>query len=407
MIEQTTHESWLGRLGDSIKGIILGCVVFVAAFPLLFLNEGRAVRTAKGLSEGAGAVRKIDASDIDPANEGRFVHVSGMATTDEVLEDETFGVTIQGIRLARHVEMYQWKEKVETKRQKKIGGGTKTTRRYTYHKVWSPKLISSGEFAQPTGHENPASMVAVPISIHSKSVELGRFRLPVSLIQQIDKPEAVTIREQDLPEAYAQAGQIKADGPNGGSRLYITRPDAARGAETGIPAIGDTRIWYTTTPNTEVSIMSQQVGDSFSPYQTAAGTELNMLVTELATPEKMIAQAERANTTLTWALRGVGLLMMVGGIALVLRPVAVIGDVIPVVGSLVELGTSLVALLIGVGLTFCTVSVAWLFYRPLLGVLLLGIGLTLLVVLIRKLRSKPATAGVGDARSTVYESSLA
>lgn len=36
-----------GRFLQSIKGVLVGLLLFVAAFPVLWLNEGYAVRTAR------------------------------------------------------------------------------------------------------------------------------------------------------------------------------------------------------------------------------------------------------------------------------------------------------------------------------------------------------------------------
>ena len=59
--EEVTSESWFGRLGNAIKGVLLGIILFVASFPLLWWNEGRAVKTAKGLVELGGAVIPVAA----------------------------------------------------------------------------------------------------------------------------------------------------------------------------------------------------------------------------------------------------------------------------------------------------------------------------------------------------------
>ncbi|MCY2994909.1 MAG: hypothetical protein NTY19_44665 [Planctomycetota bacterium] len=53
---EVTSQSWFSRLGNAIKGVLLGIILFVVAFPLLWWNEGRAVKTAKGLKEAGGAV---------------------------------------------------------------------------------------------------------------------------------------------------------------------------------------------------------------------------------------------------------------------------------------------------------------------------------------------------------------
>jgi hypothetical protein len=49
----TTRESWLSRLGKAPAGLVIGLVMVVAAFPLLWWNEGRAVHRARSLQEGA------------------------------------------------------------------------------------------------------------------------------------------------------------------------------------------------------------------------------------------------------------------------------------------------------------------------------------------------------------------
>ena len=47
-VSVTTRQGWGSRLSESIKSVLFGVVLFGVAFPLLFWNEGRAVRTAKG-----------------------------------------------------------------------------------------------------------------------------------------------------------------------------------------------------------------------------------------------------------------------------------------------------------------------------------------------------------------------
>ena len=44
---EVEHVSWFGRIGGAFKGILVGLIMFVAAFPLLFWNEGRSVKNTK------------------------------------------------------------------------------------------------------------------------------------------------------------------------------------------------------------------------------------------------------------------------------------------------------------------------------------------------------------------------
>jgi len=54
-VTEVTNTSWFARVGQAIVGVLIGLVAIVVSIGLLFWNEGRAIRTAQGLSEGAGS----------------------------------------------------------------------------------------------------------------------------------------------------------------------------------------------------------------------------------------------------------------------------------------------------------------------------------------------------------------
>jgi hypothetical protein len=87
-ITEVTEKSWGSRIMDSIKGVAIGALLFIASFPVLWMNEGCAVRTARGLEEGAGNVISVSADTVETANNGKLVHLSGEAKTDEVLKTQ-------------------------------------------------------------------------------------------------------------------------------------------------------------------------------------------------------------------------------------------------------------------------------------------------------------------------------
>lgn len=90
---EVTHKSWFSRIGSSIKGIVIGIILFLIAFPVLFWNEGRAVKRAKSLTEGSKVVVSVPAHSVNPENEGELVHVTGKADTEETVTDPVFGVS--------------------------------------------------------------------------------------------------------------------------------------------------------------------------------------------------------------------------------------------------------------------------------------------------------------------------
>ena len=100
-----------------------------------------------GLSLPPRALQKGPARS-SPDNNLKLVHVSGNATTDEVLTDPTFGVSATAIRLGRKVEMYQWNEVKNSSTQKDLGGSNETTTTYSYVKKWSDDPIDSTKFKE-------------------------------------------------------------------------------------------------------------------------------------------------------------------------------------------------------------------------------------------------------------------
>ncbi|QDV47802.1 hypothetical protein Enr13x_77140 [Stieleria neptunia] len=456
-----TEESWFGRLGKAFVGILFGGLLTIVSVPVLFWNEGRAVRTAKGLKEGAKVVVEIQPDSVDPANDGKFVHVSGDVQTSDVLRDDDFAIEYNGIRLTRHVEMYQWNENEQTKKDKKLGGGTRTTTTYTYEKDWYPGRIDSSEFDEAASHQNPTEFVFADRTYQAKNVSLGRFRLPDSLIAMIGGEDALELDAANVPEAFKDRSIIRNDGPNGASRIYLfanplsdTAPDQTVAAEAAVdesvelaltppaqslpvetkspetdatdgppptgtasppaqsgnpglraietPQIGDVRLWFTATPVQTVSLLSQQTGESFQPFETHYNTTINVLKVGVISAAEMIAQEEAANRMLTWFLRAAGSMMMFFGLMLLLRPLVVLADVLPLAGSLVGFGTAIVAGLLTIAGAMTVIGIAWVFYRPVLGISLLVVAVAAVYLIFRRGRSKR-----GQQRDTLTHADLA
>ncbi len=386
-VTEVQTESYFSRLGNSFKGIGGGLLLFLIAFPLLFWNEGRAVKRAKALETGAGAVVSVQADKVDPANEGKLVHVTAKADTKDVLTDPLFKISSTAIRLERRVEMYQWKQNESSKTEKQLGGGTKKTTVYTYEKVWSDKPVNSAYFKE-AGHENPGFPFESE-KLRANHVTLGDFLLNDSLVDRLGDSRKLPIpADYKLPAtlsgksdaAYVHVSR-KSSAP---SQVSQEQPaDNAGDAALTEPAIGDLRIsWYAVVPH-EVSIVARQTGKTFSAYPV--GSESILLIADsVQSAEAMFQSAQSANSAMTWFLRIAGLVMMYVGLSCVLRPLSVLMDVIPFLGDLIGAGISLISFLIALPCTLVTIAVAWIYYRPLLGIGLLVVAAALIVFLFRK-----------------------
>ena len=104
---------------------------------------------------------------------------------------------------------------------------------------------------------------------------------------------------------------------------------------------------------------------------------------------------------LTWLLRGGGLLACIIGFFLLLRPLAVVGDVIPFIGSIVGLGAGIVAFFLGLASSLLVVGLAWVYYRPLIGVPLLLCAIAALAAMLKMARKRAPAAGTPAAAEGV------
>jgi hypothetical protein len=106
----------------------------------------------------------------------------------------------------------------------------------------------------------------------------------------------------------------------------------------------------------------------------------------------MFETMQAENTTMTWLLRLVGFILMAVGIGLCFRPAVVLFDILPIFGDFVSMITGVIGLAIAFPLSLITIAIAWVAYRPLVGIPLLTVGVLGLVGIVMLVRSrrKPA-----------------
>ncbi len=374
-VTEETSESWFSRITGAIKGIVFGLVFFVVAFPLLFWNEGRSVKRYKTLKEGGGSVVSVSPDKVDPGNNNKLVHVSARALTDEVLSDPTFGISANALKLKRIVEMYQWDESVSSEKKKKLGGGTETVKTYSYSKRWNDGLIDSSQFKKQSGHENPGSMPYDSKEFVANKITVGAFTLSRSLVGKIDNLTPV-----DADSESSVPGGKKHDGG-----FFF-------GDNPADPQVGNVQVFFKAAMPTEVSLVSKQSGNTFETYHTKTGGTIELLQIGIHNADSMFKQAQEANKFLTWILRVAGFIAMMIGMYLFLRPLSVLADVVPLFGNIVEAGTGIIAFLASLVLSFITIAIAWVVYRPIIGIGLLVGAVACIVLIGGKLRKAKASA---------------
>ncbi len=380
---EVTSQNWFSRMGESIKGILFGVIVIPVAIILLWWNEGRAVTTANSLKEGAAAVVHVAADKVDPANDKKLVHVTGEAKTDALVVDTDYGVSVPALRLVRTEEIYQWVESQKSEKKQKVGGGEETTTTYTYDKKWVGEPVRSSDFKKPEGHTNEGDLIAGNENISAEKVKLGAFDVPKKWVKEMGRPMARAVTDADLATLPADLkdGTKIQDGA-----FYI-------GANPKEPKIGDVRVSYAIVKPGTFSILAAQIGETFEPYQTKAGDALSFIEEGTVSAETMFKNAASANSMITWVLRFLGFLVMAFGFMAIMRPLSVLGSVIPFIGNIIGMGTGLISFALAGAISFLVIAIAWIFVRPLLGIAMLALAIGAFIYT-RKLAaaSKPVTA---------------
>ena len=533
---ETTTQSWGSRLGDSIKGIIVGIILFIVSFPLLFWNEGNSVKVAKALEEGRGITVEVqDISKIDPANEGKLVHMSGDATTQDVLKDTEFGIEYNGMMLYRHVEFFQWVEKTHEETKKNMGGSETTVTTYTYEKRWCDKPVDSTTFKE-AGHANQVFYSVSDAEQRAENVKYGAFKFSPGMIGRLTNEKIYSLAEYKVPDklrgstrvadkylyigrpvlAAAAAAAANAQQPAAVNaeqtkleieqlrlqvqqqQLVLNAPAATekqkqdaqqeiarlekdlqqkeallkpaepiavqqaklnlekekvalhqlkisaqdtnlqpeqrqkidndiKQAELAVqqaelkvkqaelaaqpaaaqqpaqveepcsvdpanPQVGDVRItWEVISPKEAVSIVYVQTGDTFTPYHAKSGRDVALLGMGVQTADDLFTEAERNNVIFTWLVRFGGWFLMFIGLNMIFKPLSVLGDVVPFIGTLIGGATGMVAAVIAFILSIITIGIAWIWYRPVLGIALVVVALVIAFLLIKR-RKKPVAA---------------
>jgi hypothetical protein len=382
---EVTNTSWFTRLKNALTGIVVGIILIIATSILLFWNEARAVKTYQSLAEGKAAVVTANAEVLDSGLEGKLIHVQGAITPNSDPEDITSGVWAEGaVSLKRTVEMYQWIETQESKTEKKLGGGEETVTTYSYAKGWTMTPQTSSDFYTPEGHENPAFPLD-QAQFNVTDANLGAYVVAGDVLAPLGTSQIMDFSDEEA-QAIGEALGLTAQTAQIAGALYAgNNPDS--------PEVGDVKVVYERVDLTEASFVAKQVGNGLQEYATSNGYTVFLSSAGLVPSVKLFADAQDANTFLTWILRAVGLIFMFAGFAASLKVLSVSGDVIPFVGTIIGFGTGLFSFIATLCLGSLMIALGWFAARPLLSIVII-LGAALIVAGITYMKKRQVVAVV-------------
>ena len=412
--QEVTTTGYGTRVGNSFKAIGSGILLFLAGTCVLWWNEGRAVKTEKMLDEaGSAYVEMENPNKKDASLEGELICGTALATTEDSLSDAQFGIGAKAISLTRKVEYYQWVEHSQEKKEDKLGGKEVTTTTYTYSKEWVSRPVESAQFKDPAyQNKNMVLTTIEDAEQYAENVSWGAYKLNESLIHSISSREGLDLAiaedllkqfDKSAKTAYerfygVQKNQQPAEQPaetaavsDSAKAVNDSINNAIANAENkkdfeyihqasnvlyygkvpGSPEVGDVRVTFEKVVPAKVTVMAVVDGDSFKPFKAKNGKRFQTLVMGKKSGDEIIEAEKEANNMWTWALRIIGILMVIGGLKGIFGFVETILKVVPFIAGIFGWGIGLVCTVVGVVWSLIVIAIAWLFYRPLLGISLL------------------------------------
>jgi hypothetical protein len=351
--------------------VLLGIILFVVAFPVLWFNEGRT-----NMATVAKASVLVDGTNVNQQTEGKQVAVAGTLTSDERLGDTPYLAAGAYVQLNRKVEMFAWVEHKSTETDKDTGGSSTTTTTYTYDKQWTSSPGDSQAFEHPQGHSNP------PLPVQSATLVAPTARIGAYTINPADitlpNPQDINLNNEMVTTS-------------GNRRLVGNYIVLGRGS-LDTPQLGDIRIAYSgVAVNTQAIAFGKQQGTALVPYLTAKNDRLYRVFVN-TDRAGAIQQMGTEYEVIGWILRLVGFMLMWIGLGLCFGPITAFLDVLPFLGSAGRFVIGLVALPVALTLSIITIVISILAHNILALIVVLGllIGGVVLWSRVRKQRVQPA-----------------
>lgn len=420
--QETTTTGYGKRVGNSFRGILPGLLLFLAGTALLWWNEGRAVKTDKMLKEAENVTVEMENIDrVDPQFDGKLVYATGMTATADSLIDSEFGIGAKAVKMKREVEYYQWVEHQSSESRDKLGGKQETVTTYTYERRWVSSPVESARFRDPAyQRKNFVLKTVEENSQRAQTVTFGAYTLNDSQVNSIwgDVPVDLQIDEKllknwdkEVGKAYerynpktitkhaakvvevpdtAAKDTLPPDAPNKYDLDYVhvNGNVVYYGQTPGSPEVGDVRVTFTKVMPGQVTIIAKTNGNTFTSFKAKNGKTFSTLQMGKRELSEIYEGEHQGNTIFLWILRIVGVMMVIGGLRGIFGIIEMLLKVVPFLANIVGWGVNLVCSVVGIVWSLLVIAIAWLFYRPLIGVALLVVAGAITWFFVKRAKAK-------------------
>jgi hypothetical protein len=383
--QETITTGYGSRVKQSFKSIATGFTLFLGATAMLWWNEGNSVKTADMLEEAQGVcVEMENPNKKDASLEGQLVCGTAMTATTDLLTDKDFGFSVNAISMKRKVEYYQWDEKRTEETKQKLDGSEKKVVTYDYNLKWSSSPIGSKHFKEHSTHVNVVLAEFEDDEQWAEHVSFGAYNLNNSLIHSINAYEPLRpdmsddmlrVLDKTIQASY-ERHYTKKEGLNSNDYNFVHVSDGQLylGLDPNDSKVGDVRINFEkVAPASEVTVVAVVDGDGFKPFKAKNGYTLEKLVMGRKDMNQFFENEQETNTFNTWAYRILGIVMVIGALKLIFGFVVTLTRIVPFLSTIVGWGVGVICTVLGVVWSLLVIAVAWLFYRPIVGIALLAI----------------------------------
>ncbi len=326
------------KLIGSIGGMVVGILIFLVSFVVLFNTEGRT-------DYSIVANKAVNAT---AAGGNDFVYVTGELKSEGRIGDEYIA---EGdyVALKRNVEMYAWEEDVET--------DDNDVKYYTYETAWVSEPADSEDFNDARGHEN-YPMEIKNLTVFADKAFVGDYQVDPNKVRWPGYDKVSLNEEMVYLDDFSQVADDYL------FRGYGTLQE---------PEVGDVRISYSAVnPGQKSTVFGRFDGNIMEAHH--GENEKGLYRVFWGTNEDAISVLKEEYKTEGWVWRIIGFFVMWMGLLLIFKPLTVAFEALPFVSKLGKTAVTAVTFLAALLLTTVTSLVSMVLHNPF------GIALIVIVV---------------------------
>ncbi len=363
-----SEVSYGSKIKQSFGAVIIGLILFICSFAILWWNEGRA-----DLSKIAELAQVIDASKIDKEADGKFVSITGKLEVLSEIEDPEFLLPGKYIGLERGVEMYAWVEEKATEEKEKVGGKTEVITKFNYVKEWTNNPLQASSFEYPEGHMNP-ELPYKDQRWYAEEAKVSVYRFSPRTIS-LPSFEDFELNDKMLRLPNTESGflPIKREG----NYLYIGEGNLKQ------PELGDVRIRYKALIAGKIVTLFGKLNKDYVEAYVHKGKEKFYKLMN-GTRDESIYNLRTQHKMIGWIFRIIGFFMMWIGMGMFFAPIHALLKVIPILSNASKTIVNLLLFPVALVLTLITILISMIMHSVIALIVVIVVVIGVVVLLLKR-----------------------